>query len=209
MAQQPAETQPRQAGDLRDHLRRARRVRIDAAAMEADVHLDQDVDLAAGRAHRLRPSARDVEVVDDEREARAVEQREHAVGVDGLADRAAGCRRCPASANTSASPSFAQQMPTAPRSICSARESATCASWRAAAAAARRRRPPPASGRCCARRAAGRRARRACGGRESAMCTPRVCGTVAVTFRCRAADRSVHRRRRLHQIARYADRSVR
>ena len=60
----------------------------------------------------------------------------------------------PASAKTSASPSFAQQMPTAPRSICRWRDRDSCGSWRADAASMPARRPPPASDRCCARRAA-------------------------------------------------------
>ena len=50
--------------------------------MKADVDLDQHVDLPAGAAHHPRPAARDVEVVDDEGEARAIEQREDAIGVD-------------------------------------------------------------------------------------------------------------------------------
>ena len=44
--------------------------------MEADVHLDQHVERASGRAHRLGPAARDGQVIDDDRDRRAVHQRQ-------------------------------------------------------------------------------------------------------------------------------------
>ena len=49
--------------------------------MEADVDLDQHLGALAGRRHRLRPAARDGEVVDDERDVRPLLQRQHAAGV--------------------------------------------------------------------------------------------------------------------------------
>ena len=74
MTEEALEPQSRQRRDARDEVHGVDRVRIDAAAMKADVDLDQDVDLPAGRAHHPRPAARDVEVVDDEGEMRAIEQ---------------------------------------------------------------------------------------------------------------------------------------
>ena len=86
VAEQPAEPQPRQLGDARDEFGGAAALRIDAAAMKADVHLDQHVDLALVHAHQARPAPRDIEVVDDEREPRAIEELEDAGGV-GRVDR--------------------------------------------------------------------------------------------------------------------------
>ena len=41
-------------------------MRIDAAPMEPDVHFDEHVHLAFGACHRLGPSPRDIDVIDDE-----------------------------------------------------------------------------------------------------------------------------------------------
>src|SRR6478672_4303478 len=81
MAQEPAQAQTREPAYPRDHLRRAWAVGIDAAAVQPDVHLDQNVHLAAGGGHRRGPAARDVEVVHDEREMSPIEERDRAIGV--------------------------------------------------------------------------------------------------------------------------------
>src|SRR5262249_49667691 len=47
---------------------------VDAAAMETDVHLDENVDGPPGAAHRIRPSPCDLEVVDDEGDRSAFEE---------------------------------------------------------------------------------------------------------------------------------------
>ena len=82
MAQEPTETQTRQSGDFGDELRRILAVWIDAAPMKAHVDLDEDVYLPSGGVHRSGPSSRDIEVIDDERQVSAIEQREHSIGVD-------------------------------------------------------------------------------------------------------------------------------
>ena len=86
VAQQSAEPEAWQLRDTRHHLRRARRLRIDAAAMKADVDLDEHIHLALVDAHRIRPRARDVEIVDDEGEPRGIEQSQDAIDV-GRIDR--------------------------------------------------------------------------------------------------------------------------
>ena len=74
VAEQPAQLQ---AGQRRDRLDEAERVavRIDPAAMKADVHFDQHVERAPGAPHRVRPAARDLQVIDDDRDRRAIHQR--------------------------------------------------------------------------------------------------------------------------------------
>ena len=52
--------------------------------MEPHVDLDQHVHFALGALHRVRPSARHGRVIDDEGEVGAIEQRDHAVSVDGI-----------------------------------------------------------------------------------------------------------------------------
>src|SRR5439155_18441888 len=49
---------------------------IDAAAVEADVDFDEHVEHAAGAPHRLRPPARDFQMVDDDRDRGAIHQRD-------------------------------------------------------------------------------------------------------------------------------------
>ena len=116
----------------------SRAVRIDAAAMEADVHLDEHVDLPAGAHHRLGPLLRDGRMIDDEREARAIEQRDHAIGVGGIQRIGQADVGDAAAANTSASPSLAQQMPIGAAIDLPARDHAgSCGSWCAAAAGCR------------------------------------------------------------------------
>ena len=54
---------------------------IDAAAMKPDVDFDQHLDFALFSGHHPRPLTRDVQMIDDERQARAIEKRDHAVGI--------------------------------------------------------------------------------------------------------------------------------
>ncbi len=76
------ETGPR--GHRADHLDGTRGQRIDAATMKADVHLDQHVHTPPRAHHRIRPLSRHGRVIDDERQARAIEQGDHAVRVRGI-----------------------------------------------------------------------------------------------------------------------------
>ena len=81
VAQQSAKTQSGQRRDRADELQRCRRLGIDAAAMKADVNLDEHVEGATGAMHRLRPRPRHGQVIDDDRERGALHQGEHAGGV--------------------------------------------------------------------------------------------------------------------------------
>jgi hypothetical protein len=84
VAQEPAKTQPGQFRDSRDQPRGIRPIRIDPAAVESDVDFHEHVDHGASAAQRRRPLPRHVHVVDNEGEMCAVEQREHAIGVDRM-----------------------------------------------------------------------------------------------------------------------------
>jgi len=84
VAEQTAKAQAGQRRDLCEYLERARRVGIDSAAMEADVDLDEHVEHRAGSGHRRRPAARDLEVVDDDRESRLLQQRHDARRIGGM-----------------------------------------------------------------------------------------------------------------------------
>ena len=87
VAQQAAQTHARQAGDLAHDIERLPGVRIDAAAVEPDVHFDQHVEPSSGRDHLLRPLPRHLDVVHDDRETHAIEKSQHTcrIGrVDGI-----------------------------------------------------------------------------------------------------------------------------
>ena len=84
VTEQTAKPQPRHLGDADDEIDCVRRVRIDPAPMEADVHLDEDVDTTSGSRHRGRPAGSDFEIVDDEGESRPLQQLDHPVRVDGI-----------------------------------------------------------------------------------------------------------------------------
>ncbi len=81
VTEQALEPQAGQRGDPLDEIDGGRRVRVDPAAVQADVHLHEHVDLASRGAQDVGPAARDVEMIHDEGEPGAVEQREHAVAV--------------------------------------------------------------------------------------------------------------------------------
>jgi hypothetical protein len=55
VAEQPAQLQPGHRSDVLEKTERVA-VRIDAAAMEADVNLDEHVERPSGTPHRIRPS---------------------------------------------------------------------------------------------------------------------------------------------------------
>ncbi len=52
--------------------------------MKADVHLDEHVHTPPRAHHRIRPLSRNGRVIDDERQACAIEQGDHAVRVRGI-----------------------------------------------------------------------------------------------------------------------------
>ncbi len=84
MTEQAAEAEAGQRRDFAHDVRGAGRMRIDPAAMEADVDLDQHVDLAARVRECAGPRARDIEVVDDERETHAIGERHRPPRVDWM-----------------------------------------------------------------------------------------------------------------------------
>ena len=155
VAEQPAEPQARQAPrSARRTPRHPARVGIDAAAMEADVHLDEDVDLASGAVHRLRPAARDVHVIHDERQARPVEQLDDALGVDGI-ERIGQADVVDARRRRTPPPRRAWRSRCRPRRRRSARVASSMLLWVLACGRSRRprRSPPTASVRDSAPRA--------------------------------------------------------
>ena len=81
VTQQAEKVQAAETGDVADDVERARRVRIDAAAMSTDVDLHEHVESLPGRDHPLRPLPGDLQIVHDDGETDAVQQREHARGV--------------------------------------------------------------------------------------------------------------------------------
>ena len=84
MTEQPSETKSGKLGDASDELRGTSIRWVDAAPVETDVDLDEDVDLAPSGAHGAGPPSRDLEIVDDERQACLVEEPEDAFRVHGV-----------------------------------------------------------------------------------------------------------------------------
>ena len=93
-------------------------LRVDSAAMETDIHLDQDVDETTSRREARRPFAGDRRVVDDEGQFRALDERQHAIDVDRVERIGDADVLQPGGGKISASPSFAQVIPRAPRVSC-------------------------------------------------------------------------------------------
>lgn len=84
VAQQTSEMKPRQLRDADDEVRGIGCVGINSAAVKSNVHLHKHVDLPLRCFHHLGPACCDLRVVDDERDARVLEQREYAIAVDGV-----------------------------------------------------------------------------------------------------------------------------
>ncbi len=84
MAQQSAKAKSGQLRDSRHQSIGIGAIGIDAAAVKSHVDLDEDVDRSSGSTQARGPLPRDRRIVDDEREPGAIEQREHAIGVDGV-----------------------------------------------------------------------------------------------------------------------------
>ncbi len=77
VAQQAAQPQALHRRHGANERQRVTGVGIDAASVEPDVDLHEDVEDPAGALHRVRPSARHREMIDDDRDDRAIHQRDH------------------------------------------------------------------------------------------------------------------------------------